>query len=119
MSCSTACRSGRWYGRYVRDYFYVEDGAAAYMLPAERLAADPSLAGQAFNFSNEAPISVLDLVKRIRGLMGSSLEPDVRNEVFGWRPPVRPRRRSRAHHRLVPRHPERGALTNISRDPWW
>jgi len=26
-------------GKYVRDYFYVEDGAAAYMLLAERLIA--------------------------------------------------------------------------------
>src|SRR5262249_50642553 len=40
-------------GNFVRDYFYVEDGAAAYMLLAERLAADPSLRGEAFNFSNE------------------------------------------------------------------
>ena len=37
----------------VRDYFYVEDGAAAYMLLAERLAADPTRRGEAFNFSNE------------------------------------------------------------------
>ena len=27
-------------GKYVRDYFYIEDGAAAYMLLAERLASD-------------------------------------------------------------------------------
>ena len=30
-------------GTFVRDYFYVEDGAAAYMLLAEQLAADPEL----------------------------------------------------------------------------
>ena len=40
-------------GNYVRDYFYVEDGAAAYMLLAEQLAARPELRGEAFNFSNE------------------------------------------------------------------
>jgi CDP-glucose 4,6-dehydratase len=90
-------------GHFVRDYFYVEDGAAAYMLLAERLARDPSLAGQAFNFSNEVPVSVLEIVDRIRSLMGTSLEPNVRNEavneireqylsaekarkLFGWRP---------------------------------
>src|SRR6266545_1004686 len=33
-------------GNYVRDYFYVEDGAAAYMLLAERMAADRSLGGE-------------------------------------------------------------------------
>src|SRR5215831_11351344 len=30
-------------GKFVRDYFYVEDGAAAYMLLAERLAEQPHL----------------------------------------------------------------------------
>ncbi len=68
-------------GQYVRDYFYVEDGAAAYTLLAERLAADPSLRGQAFNFSNEIQLTVLDLVRQLLALMGSKLEPDVRNEA--------------------------------------
>lgn len=68
-------------GSYIRDYFYVEDGAAAYMLLAERLAENPELRGQAFNFSNEFQITVLQLVLKIIGLMGSSLTPDVRNEV--------------------------------------
>ena len=70
-------------GRYVRDYFYVEDGAAAYMLLAERLASDATLIGQAFNFSNEAQVTVLDLVRRILALMDSPLEPDIRNEASG------------------------------------
>ena len=52
-------------GQFVRDYFYVEDGAAAYMLLAEQLAARPELRGQAFNFSNEIQVTVLDLVDRI------------------------------------------------------
>lgn len=70
-------------GRFVRDYFYVEDGAVAYTLLAERLAGDRGLRGQAFNFSNETPISVLDLVRRITRLMGSDLEPEIRNEATG------------------------------------
>lgn len=68
-------------GNYVRDYFYVEDGAAAYMLLAERLAADPALNGEAFNFSYELQITVIDLVRRILVQMDSDLEPDVRNEA--------------------------------------
>ena len=68
-------------GSFVRDYFYVEDGAAAYMLLAERLAAAPALRGEAFNFSNEIQITVLDLVRRILALTGSTLEPDVRNDA--------------------------------------
>jgi CDP-glucose 4,6-dehydratase len=68
-------------GQYIRDYFYVEDGAAAYMLLAEQLAANPELIGQAFNFSNEIQVTVLDLVGRILALMQSDLVPDVRNEA--------------------------------------
>jgi CDP-glucose 4,6-dehydratase len=68
-------------GNFTRDYFYVEDGAAAYMLLAERLAEDPALAGEAFNFSNELQVTVRQLVDRIASLMSSSLEPDIRNEA--------------------------------------
>jgi CDP-glucose 4,6-dehydratase len=90
-------------GSYVRDYFYVEDGAAAYMLLAQRLAADRALAGEAFNFSNETQVTVRELVDRILALMDSNLAPEVLNEVtheihrqylsaakaherLGWRP---------------------------------
>jgi CDP-glucose 4,6-dehydratase len=68
-------------GQFVRDYFYVEDGAAAYTLLAESLAAKPGLRGEAYNFSNEIQVTVLDLVQRILRAMDSSLEPDVRNEA--------------------------------------
>jgi CDP-glucose 4,6-dehydratase len=90
-------------GKFVRDYFYAEDGAAANMLLAEHLATDNSLTGQAFNFSNESRMTVLELVDRILKLMKSALEPDLRNEavneireqylsaakareVLGWKP---------------------------------
>jgi CDP-glucose 4,6-dehydratase len=68
-------------GDFTRDYFYVEDGAAAYMLLAERLAADPALRGEAFNFSTEIQVTVTALVRRVLALMGSNLEPDIRNEA--------------------------------------
>jgi CDP-glucose 4,6-dehydratase len=68
-------------GTMIRDYFYVEDGALAYMLLAEKLAAQPDLKGRAFNFSNEIQVTVRQLVDRISQLMGSKAEPDVRNEV--------------------------------------
>jgi CDP-glucose 4,6-dehydratase len=68
-------------GSFVRDYFYVEDGAAAYMLLAEKLAEDRSLSGEAFNFSNEIQLTVLELADRILRATGSELELDVRNEA--------------------------------------
>jgi CDP-glucose 4,6-dehydratase len=90
-------------GTFLRDYVYVEDGAAAYMLSAEKMAENPKLNGEAFNFSNENPVSVLDLVRQILGLMNSNLEPVIqdraKNEIrhqylsatkarreLGWKP---------------------------------
>jgi len=68
-------------GEYIRDYFYVEDGAAAYMLLAEQLAARPELKGQAFNFSNEIQVSVREIVNQILKETQSDLTPVIRNEV--------------------------------------
>jgi len=90
-------------GKYVRDYFYVEDGAAAYILLAERMAENSELRGHAFNFSNEGQLTVFEVVERILALMHCDLAPEVRNEtnneiyrqylnaekakqVLGWRP---------------------------------
>ncbi len=68
-------------GEYIRDYFYVEDGAAAYMLLAEQLAARPELKGQAFNFSNEIQVTVREIVEKVIKLMKSDIQPEVLNEV--------------------------------------
>lgn len=69
-------------GQYVRDYFYVEDAAAAYMLLAERLASDASLKGLAFNFSNEQQITVLALAELIVKKLNSSFVPVVQNQAL-------------------------------------
>ena len=68
-------------GSFIRDYFYVEDGAAVYALLAESLIKNPALKGEAFNFSNEIQVTVLELTEKILNLMGSDLKPDVRNEA--------------------------------------
>jgi CDP-glucose 4,6-dehydratase len=90
-------------GRLVRDYFYVRDAVEAYLRLAERLP-DPAVTGTAFNFGNERPLSVLDMVGLILGLMGRTwLVPKVLDEAtheipeqyldcgkarqqLGWRP---------------------------------
>jgi CDP-glucose 4,6-dehydratase len=90
-------------GTFVRDYFYVMDAVYAYLTVAEKLD-DTALWGQAFNFSNELQISVLDLVAVLRRLMDRPrLEPVVLGEaraeiphqylsaekarrLLGWRP---------------------------------
>ncbi len=90
-------------GQYVRDYLYIEDAAAAYIALGERLGQNRALAGEAFNFSNESQVSVLEIVRTVLDVMNSDLEPDVRNEplneirhqylsaehartVLGWKP---------------------------------
>jgi len=69
-------------GSYIRDYFYVEDGALAYLSLAEQMAAHRELAGEAFNFSNEIQVTVLELARMILRLMGrEELGLDVRGEA--------------------------------------
>jgi CDP-glucose 4,6-dehydratase len=68
-------------GEYVRDYFYVQDGAAACTLLAEKMAGQPALKGEGFNFSYGLQVTVLDLVRRLLALMGSTLEPEIRGEA--------------------------------------
>jgi len=70
-------------GTFVRDYVYVKDVAYGYLRMAE-LLGDEAVHGEAFNFSNESPTSVLDLVALIRRLMQrEDLEPDVRDTAVG------------------------------------
>ncbi len=68
-------------GKSVRDYFYVEDGAAVYMTLAEQLAVHPELRGEAFNFSYGNQVSVLELVSSIMDRMSVKVNPEVRNEA--------------------------------------
>jgi CDP-glucose 4,6-dehydratase len=67
-------------GTYIRDYFYVEDAAMAYMMLAEKMAGGDH-AGEAFNFSNEVQVDVLGVTRRILELMGGGLEPVILNEA--------------------------------------
>ncbi|MCZ7384115.1 MAG: GDP-mannose 4,6-dehydratase [Candidatus Methanoperedens sp.] len=90
-------------GSYIRDYFYVEDGVNAYLHLAEKME-NKNIHGEAFNFSNELQITVLELVKNIISLMGKEdIEPKIlgiakneikhqylsakkAREVLGWSP---------------------------------
>jgi len=60
-----------------RDYLYVVDAARCHLLLAERLAADPTLRGEAFNFSTEQPLSVVELVEMLQIVSGTKLEAEV------------------------------------------
>ena len=67
-------------GTFIRDYFYIEDAVEAYLLLAEKME-DKKIHGEAFNFSNEIQVTVLELVEKIIESMGSSLKPKILNEA--------------------------------------
>jgi len=91
-------------GTFIRDYFYVEDAALAYMMLAEKMADNSDICGQAFNFSNETQMNVLDLTLQILNLMGhDDLTPKILSQasneiqhqylsaekarnILGWKP---------------------------------
>jgi len=68
-------------GTFIRDYVYVEDVVGAYISLAQALDR-PEIHGEAFNFSSESHVSVIEIVNVILRLMGrEDLKPIVLNEV--------------------------------------
>jgi CDP-glucose 4,6-dehydratase len=93
-------------GTFVRDYLHVDDAAAGVLLLAQAVRERTDVRGEAFNFAGRDRITVLDIVGRILGLMGSTSEPTVlglelteireqrvstakARRVLGWQPRVR------------------------------
>jgi len=64
-------------GLLERDFLYAQDAVAAYLAVADSLAR-PELRGRAWNASIGHPVSVLDVVRRLVAIAGSTIEPDVR-----------------------------------------
>lgn len=68
-------------GKYTRDYIFVSDVVQAYLLLAHK-AADDGIRGEAFNFSSEDPLTVLEITHKIQEMMGrSDLEPIVLDQA--------------------------------------
>lgn len=65
-------------GKLTRDYIYVKEVVAAYKALADHVHR-PEVKGEAFNFSAEKPLNVLEIVAAVTKAMASSLTPDVRN----------------------------------------
>jgi len=91
-------------GKFTRDYVYVSDIVNGYLVLAEKLKK-LNLAGEAFNFSDENPITVMDLVKKIYKAAGAKENYKILNrvkyeiphqylasgkarKVLGWKPRV-------------------------------
>lgn len=65
-------------GKATRDYVYVKEVASAYLLLAEHVER-PEVRGEAFNFSSEKPLSVLEIVAAVSRAVGQELAPDIRD----------------------------------------
>lgn len=66
-------------GKYIRDYIYIKDVVDAYLNLAESIT-NKNISGEAFNFSTESRITVIEIVNEIRSIMSKEeLEPQILN----------------------------------------
>lgn len=70
-------------GTFVRDYLHVDDIVSAYLLLGEN-THKPELAGEGFNFSDESPLTVMEIYSAICAAAGRpGLEPMILNSAVG------------------------------------
>jgi CDP-glucose 4,6-dehydratase len=70
-------------GLYTRDYIYVQDVVDAYIALAER-CTDDGVRGEAFNFSPQTRLSVLEIARTVQRLMNRpDLEPEILDQARG------------------------------------
>ena len=68
-------------GLFTRDYIFVDDVVSAYMATAEGLERE-EIVGQAFNFSPESRVSVIDITRAIlRQMQRDDLEPVILDQA--------------------------------------
>jgi len=67
-------------GLFTRDYVFVEDIVNGYILLAEKMRK-LNLAGEAFNFSCENPLTVIELVKMIAKSVGKPVDYKILNQA--------------------------------------
>lgn len=89
-------------GKFTRDYIFIDDIVNGYIILAEKIQK-LKLSGEAFNFSDENPLSVLKLVKKIYRMVGKKENYKITNitkyeilhqylasnkakKVLGWKP---------------------------------
>lgn len=89
-------------GKFTRDYVYVDDIVNGYVMLAEQLNSK-NLAGEAFNFSDENPMTVIDFVREISRAAGKKVKYEILNiakyeikhqylasgkarRILGWKP---------------------------------
>lgn len=90
-------------GTYLRDYFYVEDAADAFLTLGSRVT-ERGVKGEAFNFGTEQPTQVLDVVQgliecsgkhQVKPIILNQAENEIKNQYLSCR---------KAQERLAWRH---------------
>ncbi len=91
-------------GKFTRDYVYVNDIVNGYILLAEKLK-ELNLSGEAFNFSDENPLTVIELLDKIRRILKGRPDSRILNtakyeirhqylaskkarQILGWKPEI-------------------------------
>lgn len=70
-------------GSFIRDYIYVKDVSAAFLCLAEAISFE-AIAGEAFNFSSQKPITVSALVSEMQAIMNcTDLKPQILDSAEG------------------------------------
>ena len=68
-------------GRFIRDYIYVRDVVDAYLALGNHVTTERGI-GEAFNFSPESRVTVLEITREIQRLMKRpDLEPMILNQA--------------------------------------
>ena len=70
-------------GTFKRDYIYVKDVVNSYVLLAENLNKE-KIKGQGFNFGNDKPLTVLEIVKIVqKSMKKENIKPNILNVARG------------------------------------
>jgi CDP-glucose 4,6-dehydratase len=75
-------------GTAVRDYLHVDDAVDAYLQLADQ-ADKPGVAGEAFNFSDESPLTVMEIYRAVCDQFDGWVEPFIADRATGEIPDQR------------------------------
>ena len=104
-------------GRFTRDFLYIEDAVDVQLLLGQRLAENPKLRGEAFNFSYGERLEVLDIVHRICRLLDAPFEPVVNANAAVEIPHIE--LSSEKAKRLLNWRPSHGFMQGLQRTVHW
>lgn len=65
-------------GKYIRDYLYVKDVVAGYLLLAQNIE---KVKGEAFNFGSDDTLTVIDVIKQVEKVFGKKISYKILNKA--------------------------------------